>query len=138
MKAADPYCRDAAITSLVNLMRWSEMLVGNFKPITGVSVIKSKEYYRYLSYPLANETGIIDFQKNPGDFFKKGDLLAIIRSIDGSLISKIKSELEGFVIGWWNNIAAYKGNTLGMVGVPDRLPMVVSWKEIESKESNPK
>jgi predicted deacylase len=131
MDAVDPYCRDAAINSLLNLMKWGKMIRGNFEPITTVPVIKSKEHFRYLSYPRASETGIVDFQLNPGDFFGKGDVLVKIRNIEGEIVDEIKSELEGFIIGWWNKIAFYKGNTLGMVAVPDKLPMVVPWKMID-------
>ena len=73
---------------------------------------------------------IVDFNKNAGDFFGEGDVLAVIRSIDGNILTEIISEFDGFVIGWWNSIGCYKGNSLGMVGVADKQPMVISWKEI--------
>jgi predicted deacylase len=130
MNAVDPYCRDAAIKSIKNLMRWAGIIDTPYQVITEVAIIKSKENYRYLSYPIAPETGIVDFNKNAGDFFGEGDVLAVIRSIDGNILTEIISEFDGFVIGWWNNIGCYKGNSLGMVGVADRQPMVISWKEI--------
>jgi len=71
--------------------------------------------------------------KHDGDFIKKGDLLAIIRTLDGKQIDEIHSELDGFIIGWWSGVAKYKHQSLGMVAVEDKMPMVVSWDEVEEK-----
>ncbi|MHA2252247.1 MAG: succinylglutamate desuccinylase/aspartoacylase family protein [Candidatus Kariarchaeaceae archaeon] len=129
MNAVDPYYRDAAIIGILNLMRWAGMVDHEYQVIDKVPVIKSKANYRYLSYPQAKVSGIVDFQKNPGDFFGKNDILAIIRNIDGTVLSQIHADFDGFVIGWWNNIVSYIGNTLGMVAVEDRLPMVAEWPD---------
>jgi uncharacterized protein YqfB (UPF0267 family) len=37
--------------------------------------------------------------KNASDSFKKGDVLAVVRKMDGSFLAKIEAEFDGYVIG---------------------------------------
>ncbi|MDH5401724.1 MAG: succinylglutamate desuccinylase/aspartoacylase family protein [Candidatus Heimdallarchaeota archaeon] len=129
----DPYCRDAAIKAINNIMKWAHMIDGNLEVITNVPVIQGKEIYRELNYPFSPCTGIVDYYMNPGDFFKINDLLAVVRQIDGTILEEIRSEVEGFVIAWWPGIAKYQGEPLGIVAVPDKLPFVVSWSDVNAK-----
>ena len=52
-----------------------------------------EEPHRFLEYPHANATGIVDIQMEAGDSFKEGDTLALIRSLDGRVLSEIKADL---------------------------------------------
>jgi len=133
MHVSVPSARDAGITALWNTLVWSKMVDRPYEPITQCPVIKFQQPHRYLVYPIANSTGIVDYIVDVGNPFKKGDLLAIIRNIDGSVLSRVIAEMDGYIIAWNQGIAKYEKNNLGMVAVPDGdIPTVLDWKEVKS------
>jgi hypothetical protein len=90
---------------------------------------------RYVVYPQAPVTGIVDHSIFPGTSFKKDDQLLVIRSLDGSVLTKISAEVDGFLMIWTNGIAKYQGNTLGLIAVPDApIKCCMSWEEIDRAE----
>jgi len=130
MNVSVPSARDAGIASLNNLLYWSKMLEGQPKQITECQVIKFTEPHRYLVYPQTETTGIVDFQVEVGSSFKKGDLLALVRNMNGTVSSKVVAEMDGYLIAWFNGIAKYEKNSLGMVAVPDgQVPVVLTWTD---------
>jgi len=59
--------------------------------------------------------------------------------MDGTISSKVTADMDGYLIGWFNGIAKYRKNSLGMVGVKDGpIPTIVEWKDLELYESNGK
>jgi len=133
MHVSVPSARDAGITALWNTLVWSKMVDRPYEPITQCHVIKFQQPHRYLIYPIANSTGIVDYIVDVGNPFKKGDLLAVIRNIDGSVLSRVIAEMDGYIIAWYQGIAKYEKNNLGMVAVPDGdIPTVLDWKEVKS------
>jgi len=133
MDCVKPQCRDAGIIALENLLRWASMLDGVFEKLEGRTVVlKFTEPHRYLVYPQAPTTGVVDFLKDAGEPFEKGEEIAVIRHINGEIIKIIKAEMCGNVIGWFQGIAKYEGMPLGMVAVPDgkETPMVVPWSSL--------
>jgi len=134
MSVAVPSARDAGIAALNNVLFWGKMLDGEPKEIQACQVIKFDEPHRYLVYPQIETTGIVDFQIEIGSKFQKGDLLVIVRNIDGSVSSKVIAELDGYLIAWFQGIAKYEKNAVGMVAVKDgAIPVVVEWKDLEKK-----
>jgi len=40
--------------------------------------------------------------------------------------------MDGYVIGWFQGVAKYEKNTLGLVAVPDGdIPSVLDWKDVK-------
>ncbi len=134
MNSADNLFKSAGYKAVMNALIHAKMLDQTPNRITEVPVIRFKENYRDLPYPQSPATGILDIIAFPGQEFSKGDTLAIIRSISGERLAEIKAEMNGFVIGWWNGIAKYKGELIGSVAVEDKLPMVVSWNDINKEK----
>ncbi len=99
MNAVPSSCRDAVLTSIFNVLHWSKMLDSPPQQITQVPVLQLKEPHRYIEYPQMPHTGIVDWEKNASEQFKKGDVIAYVRSMDGTLRSKIIAEMDGYVIG---------------------------------------
>ncbi len=138
MNSADPAFRDAGLKAVLNFMDWANMNISTFQPITEAPVIMTKRWHREINSPRAPETGILDIIKEAGDMVSKGDLIAIIRDISGVRIADVKAEEDGFIVGWWNGIAKYKDEIIGMLAVEDKMPMVVKWSEIswDAKKDN--
>ena len=91
--------------------------------------------FRYLVYPSANTTGIVDHHFALGQHFKKGDVLATVRSLDGAFLKTISAEMDGFIIGWFNGIAKYEGQAFGFIGVVDApTRTVVPWEDLDRAE----
>lgn len=85
-----------------------------------------------MQYPQATATGIVDIIKESGEKISKGDVLATIRNLDGTIIGDIKSEIDGYALCWDNGIAKYNGQYLGIVMVDDlNTPTVVSWSDVK-------
>jgi len=130
MNVSVPSARDAGIAVLYNVLYWSKMLDGKPKHITECQVIKFTEPHRYLVYPQTETTGIVDYQVEVGSSFKKGDLLALVRNMNGTVSSKVVAEMDGYLIAWFQGIAKYEKNSIGMVAVPDgQVPVIVSWTD---------
>jgi len=126
-----PSARDAALTGVLNLMKWSGMMPGELEEIKSVEVIKFEVGHRYLSYPQITTTGIIDPQVNPGQSFSKGDVLLIVRSMEGTRLEEVKAEMDGTMIGWYPGIGKYRGERVGMVAVNDLdSPKVLPWSSL--------
>mmetsp|Transcript_24131 Transcript_24131/g.33839 ORF Transcript_24131/g.33839 Transcript_24131/m.33839 type:complete len:389 (-) Transcript_24131:78-1244(-) len=126
----EPHGRDAGGKCLNNLLKWAAMLPGKVEEVTEVKVFQPEELHRWLAYPFVSQTGICDFVLWPGDRFVPGDLMAIIRDINGQVLEHIYADLEGYVIGWDDHITRYEGDTLGLVAVVDRLPPIMEWDEV--------
>jgi len=124
--------RDAGIIACENVLRWASMLDEELQTPTRVKVLKFDRPHRYLNYPQAPVTGIVDILKDPGDWFEKGEEMLVIRHINGSVLHIVKAEMSGFVIGWYSGIAKYEGMVLGMVAVPSgqESAMIVPWSSL--------
>jgi len=121
--------------ALKNVMKWANMIPGANEAITTVPVARVEEPHRFISYPFVPATGIIDYKKFPGDFFKKGDLLVVVRSLSGVVLGQVEAEMDGFVVVWSEGVAKYKGESLGFVAVLDApLRMVFPWEEVDRME----
>lgn len=57
-----------------------------------------------------------------------GDVLAIIRTMDGREVKKVEAEFDGYIIAWRQGVAVYEGDTLGMVAVLVGVPGHVTYK----------
>lgn len=112
--------------ALSNWLKWVGLLPGAPKA-TGFSNVRSKVPLRTLQYPYAPVAGILDPIWKPGEAFKKGDTLAVMRSISGVRLTEIKAEVDGYLVGWRNGIAHYQGNPLAWVAVEDRMELVGQW-----------
>jgi len=135
MNVSTPSARDAGIFSLWNLLIWAKMVNGPYKQITQCPVIKFEHPHRYLEYPQATSTGIVDFQLEIGNHFQKGDCLAIIRNIDGSLSSRVIADMDGYLIAWYQGIAKYDKNSLGLVAVNEgNLPPIFDWAQMKKEK----
>ncbi len=125
--AVNPENRDAAVEGLFNVLRWAKMIAGAPVPLQGIKVVKPKERYRMMSYPVAPCAGIADVRVNPGETFKKGDVLAVMRKIDGEPLTEVRADFDGVVVGWRLGVAKLPGQNLGWTAAPDRIPLVAPW-----------
>lgn len=132
MDVVSPSCRDAGIQAVWNALSWLGNLAPHEQqPITACRTIRFTEPHRYMVYPQATCTGIVDFLLEVGSEFQRGDRLAVIRSIDGTVLEYVVAEMDGWLIAWSNETAVYKNQTLGMVAVADhKAPGVLKWSEL--------
>ena len=88
MDCVSPHARDSAVISLENVMRWSGLLEGEaLSPLSPQTTVLKFDGvpHRYLVYPMANVTGVVDYQ-DVGEPFKKDEDLAIIRNMSGEVL----------------------------------------------------
>jgi uncharacterized protein len=119
--------REAAVTGLTNLLKWAGMIEGTPVELKNITVLQPSKPHRVLQYPYAPVSGILDPIVGPGASFKKGDVLGIFRSVSGEPLADLKSDFDGYLIGWRRGIAHYEGNPLAWVAVEDKMPLVRTW-----------
>lgn len=132
MNCVPPNVRESGIKAVKNALIYSGFLQNfEFFEITEVPVFKFDVPHRYLVYPQANETGIVDILVPCGEQYTEGQTLAIIRDISGIEKDKIIATNSGYVMGWFNGITVFKDQPLGIVAVKDEdAPVVFSWQEL--------
>jgi len=107
------------------------MTPGDYKPINQCPVLKFDHPHRYLDYPQATSTGIVDYELEVGARFKKGDLLATIRHMNGTVSSLVTADIDGYVLAWEQGIAVYDRAPLGFVAIFDgNISTVMDWNKL--------
>ena len=118
----DPAARDAGLQGCKNALVLAGCLPGEpIKPLDGIvrANVNLDNLHRVLSnYPRAPCAGIVDYQVPAGTPFKRGDLLAIMRGMDGQRRAEVRAEIDGFVVAWGTGVDKHEGQSLGMVGTP--------------------
>jgi hypothetical protein len=117
----DPSARDAGLQGCKNALMLAGSLSGRPLPLEGIvrANVHLDNLHRVLSnYPRAPTAGIVDYQLAAGTPFRRGDLLAIMRGMDGQRRAEVRAEMDGFVVAWETGVDRHEGQSLGMVGTP--------------------
>ena len=113
---AEPAHRDAASAAIHNVMSWSGMLPGT-SPIDVSKItpahLNVNNLHRELSYPIVRKRGVVDLVVPAGASFAKGDTLANVRSLDGTLLEEICADFDGHVLSWKTGVVRMEGESLG-------------------------
>lgn len=130
---ADPTARDAGLCGSLNLLSLAGCLPERpIMPLDDIlpANVNLDNLHRVLSnYPRAPCSGIVDYAIDAGATFKKGDLLAVIRGMDGQRRAEVLAEIDGFVASWSSGVDKMEGQSLGMVGTPaGDTGAAVSWQ----------
>jgi len=123
--AIDPPAVEAGTMGILNVLRAYEMIDGVPDPITSVPVVDLGFQVRRDDSARAPVSGILQSVVQPGQPFTSGDLLGRIvdiygRTIDGGDIS---ASADGWLIGWSNGIAKYRGQPVASLAVRDEEPL---------------
>jgi hypothetical protein len=96
------------VRGVLNIMRTFDMIEGDIEPQRGIPIVKGVN--RSYGIVRANRGGLIRFFKKPGEFFRKGDVLAEIYDLYGDIVEEVPMPVDGYV---W----AYPcGSSLGTSG----------------------
>ncbi len=92
---ASPHDRPpgTSIRGLLNVMKYLGMLEGRIDPQTD-NLVPSGRYLRTIIR--SREAGIIQVLKEPGDPVKKGEAIALVRTVLGDVVERIKSPGAGY------------------------------------------
>eukprot|EP00128_Syssomonas_multiformis_P000188 Colp12_sorted_trinity150504_noHs@14149 len=131
MHSASPSNLQAGINALNNLLVHAGLTDGSLIDAMSVPVIKTQERHRYVVYPRTPVCGVVDFVKEAGEKFVKGELLAVVRSVHGERLHEITADFEGYVVGWWSGVAYYPQQSIGMMAARDENSPVASWASVE-------
>lgn len=118
----------SATTGLRNVLRWANMLEGDFEPITSVPILKPAYPIRRMQHPHAPMSGIVEFLVNSGDPLRKGMPVARLTDMWGRPITPsgtIQSEHDGFVLGVLQGAMFYQNELLMNIAVRDDRDMLV-------------
>ncbi|HEX7101288.1 MAG TPA: succinylglutamate desuccinylase/aspartoacylase family protein [Nitrolancea sp.] len=123
--AIDPPAVEAGAHGILNVLRAYEMIDGMVEPITQVPIIDLGFQVRRDDSARAPVSGILQSLVQPGQPFTQGDLLGQVvdiygRSIDGG---DITATADGWLIGWRNGIAVYRGQPVASLAVRDDDPL---------------
>ena len=123
--AIDPPAVEAGTLGILNVLRAYEMIDGVPQPITSVPVIDLGFQVRRDDSARAPVSGILQSIVQPGQPFTSGDLLGRIVDIYGRRIDggDITASADGWLIGWSNGIAKYRGQPVASLAVRDEEPL---------------
>jgi predicted deacylase len=137
---ADPAARDAGLQGCLNALSWAgclpHQLIEPLDQFVAANVNLGNLHRVLSNYPRAPCTGIVDYAIPAGATFKKGDLLATIRGMDGQRRAEVRAEIDGFVASWSSGVDKHEGQSLGMVGTPaGDTGAAVSWQFANGKDA---
>lgn len=123
--AIDPAAVDAGTDGILNVLRGFKMLPGDPKPISQVPVVDLGFQVRRDDSARAPVSGILQSAVRPGQPFAKGDLLARMVDIFGRPQNdgQIVAQRDGWLIGWSNGIAKYRGQPVAALAIRDDEPL---------------
>jgi len=124
--AIDPSAVGAGATGVLNVLRGYDMLPGEPEDITSVPVIDPGFQVRRDDSARAPVSGVLQSVVQPGSYFSTGDLLARMVDIYGRPINggEILAKADGWLIGWSNGIAKYRGQAVASLAVRDDEPLI--------------
>lgn len=124
--AIDPTAVDAGCAGILNVLRAYEMLPGQPEPINQVPVIDLGFQVRRDDSARAPVSGILQSVVRPGQPFGRGDLLARMVDIYGRPLDRgdIVAQADGWLIGWSNGIAKYRGQPVASLAIRDDEPLI--------------
>lgn len=127
----EPNVVDACLAGIRNTLRWAGMLAGEREPIEGIPVLRPGYAVRRHLHPHAPRGGIVHHLVRPGEWFVEGQPLARMVDIYGQPLGEdnglLRSEHEGFVIGWQHGVVRYQGEPIMMLAIRDENEMVVPY-----------
>ena len=124
--AIDPRAVAAGMTGIRNVMCSLGMLDGDPAAITQVPVIDLGFPVRRDDSARAPVSGIVEMLLSPGQRFNQGDLLGRMVDVYGRPREggEIRAAADGWLVGWSNGIAKYKGQTVASLAVRDEDPLI--------------
>jgi len=124
------YCT-AGVTAVLNGLKYSGNLPGDREAITSVPVLHFDCPHRYFPYPMAPATGILDFVVRVGSRVHAGDVIGVIRHIDGRKITDVVSEVDGYIVAIYQHVSVLEGAKIAMFAVEDdQTSNLLNWKEL--------
>ena len=82
-------------------------------------MIKNKIIIKKSRWIRAKEGGIFINRAKPGNIVRKGDVLGELRQITGELITKIKIDYDGVILGESKSSLIMSGDALYNIGILD-------------------
>ncbi len=107
------------VGGLINVLRHLGMLGGDVQPLPDLPVPPGT-YGRAMV--ISNVGGLIHFQKQAGDWLRKGEPLALIRNLYGDLLETVTAPVDGYVrtlLFGPHNEAIYEGEIIASLLVVD-------------------
>ncbi|MBF0431339.1 MAG: succinylglutamate desuccinylase/aspartoacylase family protein [Fibrobacteria bacterium] len=109
---------NSGVDVILNLLKKMNMITsGNMHPLSATpSMFKHKKVH-YFSLPLSSASGIIRFNKKPGETVKKGERIARIYNAFGKTVETLTALEDGLVLGHVDYAIAYPGAQVMAFGI---------------------
>jgi predicted deacylase len=124
---------EACCAGLRNVMRWAGLLSGEHEPVEGIPVIQPGYPVRRHVHPYAPQAGFVHFLARAGEMVQKGQPLARLTDVFGRPVGNdnglLRSEYDGFVIGWYHGIVRYQGEAVMCLAIRDESDLLVPYKD---------
>ncbi len=124
---------EACGAGLRNAMRLYGLLDGEREPIEGIPVIDAGFRVRRHMAPYVPASGVVHMLKRAGERFSKGEPLVRLVDIFGQPVGPddglLRSEWDGFVLGWQHGVIRYQGETVMGLAIRDDSDLIVPYPE---------
>lgn len=133
--AVDALLRDAAVVGIRNVMRWAGMLNDDREPMPPIPYPQVDYAVRRKMHPRVPRSGIVTHLVKTGDVFRKGDALARLTDIYGRPLGEdnglLRSEHDGYVVGWLSGIVYYENEACLWLAVRDESEMILPHPDLD-------
>jgi hypothetical protein len=137
--AVDPLLRDGAVVGIRNVMRWAGMLSDAPEAMPPIPYPAVDFAVRRKMHPRVPRGGIVTHLANVGDVFRQGDVLARLTDIYGRPIGAddglLRSEHDGYVVGWLGGLVYYENEPCLWLAVRDESEMILPHPDLETINS---
>lgn len=129
--AIHPPAVSAGTRGIANVMRYLGMLDGQPRPVDEVPVVDLGFPVRRDDSARAPVSGVVEMLIEPGQSFGEGDLLGRMLDIYGRPLEggEIPASADGWLIGWSNGIAKYRGQVVASLAVRDQDPLIDAYPQ---------
>ncbi len=131
----DPAGLRAAIAGVRNVLIWAEMLEGEPEKITWIPQPDLGYPVRRETHPYSPASGIAWTLRQLGEVVHPGEPIAELRDIWGRPMTAaggdglIRSEQEGWIIGFYSEVAVYRNSPIATLAVRDDEPLIARWPD---------
>lgn len=138
--AVDALLRDAAVVGIRNVMRWAGMLDSEREPMPPIPFPQVDFAVRRKMHPRVPRAGFITHLVSTGDVFQTGDALARLTDIYGRPLGDddglLRSEHDGYVVGWLSGIVYYENEPCLWLAVRDESAMILPHPDLQQPETD--
>jgi predicted deacylase len=107
---------DIGVRSVLNVMKYLKMIGGEIEPHPkSVRVIPGEFLMKPGKFPRARHGGVLIMEKTPGEFIRKGEIIATIYDVFGEKLEEVEMTIDGYIWAYKLESLVAEGEIVALV-----------------------